>query len=699
VSIVADTEELTRFAEDLRQQVWSAAELEGEEALRLDCLTRQFISDLTEAGELDDGDACYHRATGMEASGYGLSTDELTLNVFATIGTEVVPPATVGRREVEACLRRLTNFTTRALHGYHAELEEASPVFDMAQRIHEMRGEFAAFRLFLFTDGVVTLDRFPEGAIDGRPASFHLWDLRRLFRCVTSGQHREPIRVELSDFGGPLPCLATAESGDGRRYTTYLTIVPGSVLADIYARYGPRLLELNVRSFLQTRGKVNRAIRKTLVEDSGDFLAYNNGISATASHVDLTELPAGGWAISAISDLQIVNGGQTTASIYQAQRRDRADISKVAVQAKLTVVSDGDLSTFVPLISRYANSQNKVNEADFSANDPFHVALEKLSRSIWSPAGDGSQRQTRWFYERARGQYQDSFAREVTPARQRQWRELHPANQRFTKTDLAKFENTWDQLPHLVSLGAEKNFREFTVRLARRAGFVPDEVYWRQLVAKGILFRRAERLVGQEGYGGYRANIVAYTLARISHATAKRVDLEEIWQHQTPSPLLERCIVEVSRTVHSIITNPPGGRNVTEWCKREECWTRVREAPVSLPPDLASELLTVERRIDQRDGIETANPAEVALIDRLRLVSGQTWFEISRWAAQTQNLAGWQRQLAFGLGRFAKQERPPTRKQAVQAAEIVREAHRLGFRPTSEPTWEQLVAHVSEGGS
>lgn len=326
--------------------------------------------------------------------------------------------------------------------------------------------------------------------------------------------------------------------------------------------------------------------------------------------------------IQSVSDFQIVNGGQTTASLYQAAKRDRADLSDVFVQAKLTVVSAEEVAAFVPLVSRYANSQNKVNEADFSANDPFHVELEKVSRTVWAPAADGTQRLTQWFYERARGQYQDAINREGTPGRQRQWKSVHPPQQRFTKTDLAKFENTWAGLPHVVSLGAEKNFREFTIRLPKMRSTPVDLQYFQALVGKAILFRRAEKLVGAQNFGGYRANIVTYGLAKLFQLTDDRIDLRAIWQRQDVSPTLKEALVAVAQVVHGIITNPPGGRNVTEWCKKEACWDRVRAAPVTLPPGLGDELLTAALARERTEHV--ISPA-------LRMVGDlqdETWHQI-----------------------------------------------------------------------
>jgi hypothetical protein len=311
----------------------------------------------------------------------------------------------------------------------------------MAQLIHNQRSQLSHVRLFLFTDGLTTLQTKKNQEVNGVNYSYNIWDLRRTCRCVTSGQKREAIEINFqTQYDSVIPCLAMPESQAD--YSAYVAIIPGKILCKIYGEYGSRLLERNVRSFLQAKGSVNKGIRQTILREPHRFLAYNNGISATAEAVKLVDLPNGGQGIAEIRDLQIVNGGQTTASLYQAVRKDKADISGIYVQTKLTVVDCDRMDEIVPLISRYANSQNKVNEADFSANDPFHIRVEELSRTIWAPAVDGTQHQTRWFYERARGQYADAKNRESTPAKQKAFTLTHPNAQKFTKTDLAKFEHT-----------------------------------------------------------------------------------------------------------------------------------------------------------------------------------------------------------------------------------------------------------------
>lgn len=672
---------LDEFVASFHQELLSEADLEGAEQLLPHVFTERMIGELIDAGELDDGEACYYETRGAQVSGYSLEEDEGRLDLFASIFTRSVPPQTVGKSDVETAFRRLLGFLDKATHGLQGGLEEASPAFDMVLRINDARRRLDRVRLFVFTDGRTTIDHRGDENVDGLTVSYHIWDVERLHRTVASGRRFMPIEIDLRErFGAGLPCIAMPESDAD--YTAYLAIIPGEILNELYAEHGPRLLERNVRSFLQVRGKVNRGIRDTILGEPSRFLAYNNGISATASSVEIAMMD-GTPQIVSMKDLQIVNGGQTTASIYNAARGG-ADISDVYVQAKVTVLSEELIDEIVPLISRYANTQSKVSDADFSANSPFHVRMEELSRRIWAPATDGSQRQTRWFYERARGQYQDALARESTPARKKQFRLQNPPAQKFAKTDLAKFENTWDLRPNIVSLGAQKNFADFTLRLSERPTFEPDEQYFRQLVARAILFRRSERIVSARNFGGYRANIVTYSLALLNHLTAGRIDLEEIWRMQGLPPEIEKAIDHLSVKVHASITDPPRGANVTEWCKRPACWDRIREINADLPPGL-HDLLIDTSQPGQRwrrpaTGIAAPTPDEVGEIEAAAAVPAETWFEVSRWASQTESLEPWQRGLAYSLGRRANRGQTPTIKQARQGRILLDEAWRRGFR-------------------
>jgi hypothetical protein len=674
--------ELFEFAKDFQQDLLSLAEADGEEALLPEVFTSTLIDTLLEAGEIEEGETCYLRDRGLEVSGYGVEDEEI-LNLFGTIYRGEVPPTGVGQTEVDVALRRLRGFWDRCRSGpYHAKLEESGQAFDMALRVHDVAGHIRKLRLFLLTDGTSRIEHLPPERSNGLEIVPTIWDIQRVHRLMSAGMRREAIEIDFAgDHGGAIPCLSS--DGAAGEYSALLAIFPATVLNEIYAEYGPRLLELNVRSFLQARGKVNRGIRDTLTNQPERFLAYNNGISATASGVELTDLPGGGRGIARIRHLQIVNGGQTTASVHHAATREKADVSRAHVQAKITIVPEQRLGEIVPLISRFANSQNRISEADLTANHPFHVLLEELSRTIWAPATDGTMRQTRWFYERARGQYADAMAQEGTPARRKSFKQQHPSPQRIAKTDLAKYENTWDQLPHIVSRGAQKSFVHFMQRLAERGKFEPDADYFRALVAKAILFKRADRIVAEQGSGAYKANIVTYTVALLCNHSAQRLDLDRIWEMQDIDDPTARAIADLSQIARAIITQPPSVANITEYAKREECWQRLRQQPVTLPDDLVAQLVPVGRgpRTTGRSGLDTLQPEEQRAVEEVVAVGAEGWFSLSQWAKQTDNLEAWERSLAFSLGKLMKQGRTPSRKQAIQGSRILKEAAVRGFKP------------------
>ncbi|MEC8568030.1 MAG: AIPR family protein, partial [Pseudomonadota bacterium] len=353
--------------------------------------------------------------------------------------------------------------------------------------------------------------------MDNKSISLSVWDLKRLKQFVEQGQARADLVINFADdFGGSVPVLRASTGSD--TLESYLAVIPGWQLANIYEKWGPRLLEANVRSFLQARGKVNKGIRDTIRDEPHMFFAYNNGLSATADSIEL-EKTEHGFVLSNATNLQIVNGGQTTASLHAARKLFEQQLENVYVQMKLTIVPNLLTEQVVPRISEYANSQNKVNAADFFSNHPFHVKVEELSRKLLAPAGELGYRETKWFYERARGQYADERARR-TIAERKKFDAEFPKNQFFTKTDLAKIENTFSCLPHIVSLGAQKNFTEFAKNIGKTWGSNGDsfdELWFKRLIARIILFRAMEKLVSNADWyqGGYRANIVTFGLAKV----------------------------------------------------------------------------------------------------------------------------------------------------------------------------------------
>jgi hypothetical protein len=383
--------------------------------------------------------------------------------------------------------------------------------------------------------------------------------------------------------------------------------------------------------------------------------------------------PSGAHAIGRVRGLQIVNGGQTTASIHCARKVDGVNLSLVFVPAKIIMIDPASHEEIVARVSRFANTQNVVQMADFSANEPFHVELERLSQRIWCPGEQG-----RWFYERARGQYQVAKSRlGATPAQLRRFNEQTPPSRKFSKTDLAKYQQAWLMRPQIISLGAQKNFDQFMQDLRTRLGkdWLPQEGDYREFIAKAIVYRAAERIVRLERFPAYRANIVAYLVAYLWSRASGRLDIRRIWQNQDISDELKELLKSWSHAISAAIVESARGRNVTEWCKKEQCWETVRALSLPLPATLPVEM----HAATDGDGSRWATPAggisneDLDSIERVRQVDGPTWLKISAWGSRSGLLQKWQYGIAHTLAGYAAGgwTRGPSPKQARHAVTIL----------------------------
>jgi len=595
------------FFHDFLQERLASAEANG--SFQLAEFMETVANELIETGFAEGFELCDFRAPrGMRVDGYWFNDDGV-LDLFIADFDSRRELASLTRTDVVAAFKRVTNFFEASISkGLSAELEITSPGYGLARQIADRRSAIRQLNLVLFSERMLSekIQAIPDTEAAGVPTSHHIWDISRLHRQRSSRGHKEPLDLDFEQmFGKGVPCLPAHLGAEA--YRSYLMVMPAEILATLYEKFGARLLEQNVRTFLQARGSVNQGIKATILNEPGMFFAYNNGVTATAQSIE-TKTTDAGLAITRMLDLQIVNGGQTTASLFHTRKRDRADLSQIFVQMKLSVIDSQQSETVVPRISEYANTQNRVNAADFFSNHPFHVRMEGFSRRIWAPAQNGAQRETRWFYERARGQYADAQSK-LTPSEQRRFKAEHPKPQMFTKTDLAKFENVWDDHPKWVNLGSQKNFARYATRIGGEwekssDGF--NEFYFKRAVARGLIFRATERIVSAQPWynGGYRANIVAYTLALLSEIARRRkacVNYLEVWDAQGVGAVLESAIAIVSGVVHEDIIRPPAGiSNISEWCKREACWTRVQlrigDVEKLFPYEFYEQLLSLEEQ-------------------------------------------------------------------------------------------------------
>ena len=484
----------------------------------------------------------------------------------------------------------------------YREIEISTPCADLVDFLRHNERDIRKYRFLIFTDADMssTIKTVDIEDYEGIPVEGQIWDIDRLFRVCCSDQGRQIIEINFKDYCAEgIPCLE-ASSASTDQYKSYLGVIPGSVLADIYDKYGSKLLEGNVRSFLSTKVAVNKKIRTTILNMPKMFFAFNNGISATAMDVVIENTNHGRF-ITFARDFQVINGGQTTASISNARYKDKANLDGIYVQMKLTDIEESsseEADELIRNISRSSNSQNKVSDADFFATHPFHRRMEQISRILFAPAAEGAQYETKWFYERARGQYLQEQMR-LTFAKKKQ----HPKNQVIRKTDLAKVQNTWLGHPDVVSRGAQTNFSVFAEYIDNQWNIDEkqfNERYFQSTAALMLMFQYLEKAILKQRWyeGGYRANIIYYTVALFRlliqrQYVGKDLDLILIWNRQDLPNQIKSSLLAIAHDVLAKLTDP--GRpiaNVTQWCKRENCWTEVKKITFILPSDIESCLIT-----------------------------------------------------------------------------------------------------------
>jgi hypothetical protein len=649
---------------------------------------------LTEAGELEVADRAYYQsgenAQKLRIDGYAGdprdSEGVLGLIICDFAESEVVK--TFAKGDVPPILNPLIRFLKKAnTEEFRDALNEANPAFQVSDLIIATWPQVTKVKLILISNRqyIGRDDTVKLAELGDVPITWSVWDLARFARFDRSGQAREDMVIDFAnDFGAPLPALKASQTGAALE--SYLLIMPGEQLAAIYDRWGARLLEANVRSFLQARAKTNKGILKTIKEEPELFFPYNNGLSATADGVSCVRTDDG-LAIASISNLQIVNGAQTTGSIHSALKSAKDQLPEVFVQMKLTVVSPDKSEDIVPKISEYANTQNKVNAADFFSNHPFHILIEQFSRKVIFTAREGKRHDTKWFYERSRGQFINARV-QLTVAQQKKFDLEFPKAQLFSKTDLAKFEFSAGGQPHIVSRGAQKNFAEFAKEIGEawsKSETRYDELWYRRLISKAIVFKWLETEVPRQPWyeGGYRANIVTYAMAKVfhdAHGEKQVLDTDAIWKRQSVSEALQRALLLAAAEAHDVITHPPTGvRNMSEWAKQQACWNGMKGRILNYDEDFESCLTLLETARAAKRDEKTKKAIEDGINAQSEVVTlgPDFWKDILAWARERKRLTPKDQQILEVCASIPR--RVPSDFQSRHALDILCRMRAQGF--------------------
>ena len=561
--------------------------------------TRYAIDLLKANGEVDNVIVAYDEETNPgrkshKVNAFSISDDYTSVSLFVTIYKAQKTIQSLSEKEVSDAIKLVSNFYIKAAQeDYVNRLTDSAEIVGCAQVLgkdDEFKDNAQQIKIYILTNGIFSGKLKTDKGLGGLQLTCKMIDLDRL--CEMSEEQSQPIFVDFESLGYKVPCITGAEDND--LYQAYIAIVPGACLADLYETYKVRLMENNVRQFLQFTGKINKGIKETIEKEPEMFLAYNNGIAATASDIELDRT---GKFIKSVKGLQIVNGGQTTASLYHVKDTNKdVDLSRILVQVKFSIVRNEErYDEIVANISRCANTQNKVSESDFSANREELIRLETWSRSVMTEPSSTRPTSTFWYFERAKGQYKNFRLKEgFTKQAESQFDMKYPKEQVFTKYDLAKYENCYGEThflvkingidcddyigPHTVCMGNEKNYAVFLKHNMPKLSEI-DNIYFEDLIAKAILFKEADKRYGTkqhgEPIGEIKKTVVPYAIALLHHITDGQIDLYKIWMRQEVSTELSNFLYELMKQINKFILSYEGVARYEELAKKKSLWEDV----------------------------------------------------------------------------------------------------------------------------
>lgn len=669
--------DIKEFAQEFIDNIKMSVDMTGADYEQE--LATSILEYIEDNGEVNAPQVCSFKKTRSRITAYDYNDEVESLDLFYLVKADTLL-GKVNNGKLDQGFNYLSSFYREAMDGSlfkNTDVEETDEIAEVARLVQSTKGNISQMRLYVITDGQ-TDPAYTIASVehdDGFIIEFNVWDMQRVYQQHRILTGKEKVEIDFpTSYNTELLCL---KMNEGNPFVdAYLAIIPGITLAKIYKQYQQVLLEKNVRTFLQFKGKVNQQIRKTLREQPDMFFSYNNGISTTASDIELREVD-GALYITRLFDWQIVNGGQTTASIAASLNDKEVDLSKVFVSMKISVIRDIEHDEeIVKAISNSANSQNAIKKSDFSANEPYLIDMERYSRSEWVPNGTNKPF-CKWYFERTRGQYLDQLA-QLSGYNERAFKVEYPKNQKITKTDVAKVEMAWKQRPGDVCKGAEKNYKLFVDDIMRENPTITP-AYFKKIVGKCILFNTIDSIVKSKKLGGYKSNMNAYIMASLSMLSGGNLDLVYIWEHQLVQQDVVDKIEELIPLVWGHLTASVSGvsqsSNINEWSKKAECWNRLK-----LKLGEMEKFDDTLIQIEVNDDGSYLNETQQARIREAEAISADYWYKLSQWAKTNDVLTPMDRKAAYNFGVMrSRNQKFKSLKQALYALKIKDAAKELRF--------------------
>jgi hypothetical protein len=492
--------------------------------------------------------------------------------------------------------KQATNFVNKSIKGHLNKIQDVGAINALINQMSSSIGadQFDVIEIFLITATVTVETRGQK--IQPKKIDFkddflkikyskernqvekdilivkRLIDMNYLYNIMISQSNSETLVVDFEErFGYKMEAIRAANE---QHFESYLCVFPATTLAQLYLKESSRLLEKNVRSFLQFRG-ANLGMKKTIDKAPEKFIAFNNGLTITASNVISEEIDNKIY-IKSLTDFQIVNGGQTTASIYFSHK-EGLDISKVKIMAKINVaknVSEEELNDLITDISKFSNSQTKVTNVDLDSRNLQLSKIKSLSDSIVTPSGH------KWFFEKSKGEFITKL-RIAGEKNKNHIEKQYPKEYRFTKEQLGKYYCSWGNEPYKVKKGGEAIFRKFIEEISSNDKKIRiDRYFYENLISKIILFKALEDLHGvrNEAIGQLRSAVVPYTISIIYSLTdgnkksSNAFNLMKLWTSEGLEEDLAIYLKSLMSLINQLIKKYAKSDDLGEYSKKKELW-------------------------------------------------------------------------------------------------------------------------------
>ena len=667
--------DLKLFYQRLRNEIE-----DNEEETQTTVLTKIYTDILYDKGIISNYEIEYFEKkignTNIKLNGYSYSEEDYRLDLFISDYNTSEQLEKIDFKKILNQIELAKNFFRMSKDKIYSKIHSAERnIQDLSKAIYKDYSKISDVRIFVFTNSLG--EKRPKAWHDKRVTYTNLlYDINEIYNASIGGPESTDIRIDFTNYSRKVRCILAQKTKN--KIVNYMAFIPGEILQKLYGRYGQRLLNLNVRAFLQLGGKINKGVRQTLIDEPSNFFSYNNGISVVAEKIELKKDNDGTYLTYA-EGFQIVNGAQTTAVLYRTKKQDKANFTDVMVPAKITEVRKELISEVVPKISEYANTQNVVKKADFSSNHPFHKEVKELSEKLRTPSSQ------KWFYERMRGEYHDRRVKfkDLGKNKKSIFLEASPSSMKFAKEDLAKYIITWHyRFPHISSQGAQKNFI-FFMKLLNDKKFhdIRNEDFFKKYCCISILFRETNKIIkNNKNITGYKSQVTIYTISMMSYWTNGKINFDRIWNDQDLSVEIKSLIDKWSLKMYEIIQSSAKGKNVSEWCKKEGCWDYLLDRSnklfkISVAPPEFQKIRSGSDQSARR--VETyLSQEDQDNIKRCKTLNSDGWSRILSWGQQSGNLTYKQNSIALTILGYALNnwKKSPSPKQASACIKMILKA-------------------------